>query len=50
MYGVHVKQWQSQDLTLGGWTLSTGGGRKSLKVLKAKVKVIFFSLFWPYFY
>jgi len=27
-----------------------GGGRKSLKVLTVEIKVIFFSLFWPYFY
>jgi len=26
-----------------------GGGRKSLKVLKVEVKIIF-SMFWPYFY
>ena len=37
------RQWRFQDLTLvGAWTLSTeGGGRKSMKVLKVEVKVIF---------
>ena len=40
-------QWRIQDLTLGGvWTLSTeGGGRKSSKVLKVEVKVIFKRVF-----
>ena len=41
-----TSQWRIQDLTLGGaWTLSTGGGRKSLKLLKVEVKVMFLACF-----
>jgi len=41
----------AEDLTLGGggWTLSTVGGKKLLKVLNIEIKVIF-SVVWPYFY
>jgi len=38
------------DLRGGGVDfVNGGGGRKSLKVLKVEVKVIF-SMLWPYFY
>jgi len=37
------------DLRGGVDFVKGGGGRKSLKLLKVEVKVIF-SVFWPYFY